>query len=63
MPGTNLKFLICCNTAPEFYSLIVKTKQFTDLTGITVEWGSNAVREPSRMNHEGRRGEVTPPMT
>lgn len=38
--GTNLKFLICCNSAPQFYSLAEKTKQFTDLTGITVEWGS-----------------------
>lgn len=38
--GTNLKFLICCNSAPQFYSLNEKTKQFTELTGITVEWGS-----------------------
>lgn len=38
--GTKLKFLICCNSAPQFYSLAEKSKQFTDLTGITVEWGS-----------------------
>ncbi|HEX9114683.1 MAG TPA: hypothetical protein VGA61_01335, partial [Anaerolineae bacterium] len=38
--GTKLKFLICCNTAQQFYSLNEKTKQFTDLTGITVEWGN-----------------------
>ncbi len=38
--GTHLKFLICCNTASQFYSLNEKTQQFTDLTGITVEWGT-----------------------
>ncbi len=38
--GTKLKFLICCNSAPQFFSLSEKTKQFTDLTGITVEWGA-----------------------
>ncbi len=38
--GTKLKFLICCNSAPQFYSLNEKSKQFTEMTGITVEWGS-----------------------
>ncbi len=37
--GTKLKFLICCNTAQQFFSLAQKTKEFTDLTGIEVEWG------------------------
>lgn len=37
--GTNLNFLICCNTATQFASLIDKTtKQFTAMTGITVKW-------------------------
>ncbi len=38
--GTKLKFLICCNTAQQFYSLIQKTADFTKLTGIQVEWGN-----------------------
>ncbi|MBN9387495.1 MAG: sugar ABC transporter substrate-binding protein [Chloroflexi bacterium] len=37
--GTNLNFLICCNTATQFASLIDKTtKEFTAMTGITVKW-------------------------
>ena len=38
--GTKLKFLICCNTAQQFYSLAQKTADFTALTGIEVEWGN-----------------------
>lgn len=38
--GTKLKFLICCNTAQQFYSLAQKTSEFTALTGIEVEWGN-----------------------
>ena len=37
--GTTLKFLICCHNVGQFYSLDEKSKQFTDLTGIKVEWG------------------------
>lgn len=37
--GTNLNFLICCNTATQFASLIDKTnKEFTAMTGISVKW-------------------------
>jgi len=38
--GTKLKFLICCNTAQQFFSLAQKTSEFTALTGIEVEWGN-----------------------
>ena len=38
--GTKLKFLICCNTAQQFFSLAQKTTEFTALTGIEVEWGN-----------------------
>ncbi len=38
--GTELQFLICCNTAPQFASLAAKTEaEFTEMTGITVTWG------------------------
>lgn len=37
--GTQLNFLICCNTATQFASLIDKTnKEFTAMTGISVKW-------------------------
>jgi multiple sugar transport system substrate-binding protein len=38
--GTNLQFLICCNTAPQFASAAVKgAAEFTAMTGISVSWG------------------------
>lgn len=38
--GTDLQFLICCNTAPQFASLAAKTAdEFTEMTGISVSWG------------------------
>ncbi len=38
--GTELQFLVCCNTAPQFASLAAKTdSEFTEMTGITVTWG------------------------
>lgn len=37
--GTKLKFLVCCPTAQQFYSLNQKSNEFTDMTGISVEWG------------------------
>lgn len=38
--GTELQFLICCNTAPQFASLAAKTDaEFTEMTGIRVSWG------------------------
>jgi multiple sugar transport system substrate-binding protein len=37
--GTNLKFLICCATAAQFIAGTERTKEFTEMTGITVEWG------------------------
>lgn len=37
--GTKLKFLICCKSAAQFYLLSQKSKTFTELTGIEVDWG------------------------
>ena len=38
--GTQLKFLICCSTAPQFASAAVKgAAEFTAMTGISVSWG------------------------
>ena len=38
--GTELKFLICCSTAPQFASAAVKgADEFTAMTGISVSWG------------------------
>ncbi len=38
--GTQLKFLICCSTAPQFASAAVKgAAEFTEMTGISVSWG------------------------
>ena len=38
--GTQLKFLICCSTAPQFASAAVKgADEFTAMTGISVSWG------------------------
>lgn len=37
--GTELNFLICCETAPQFASLANRSnEEFTDLTGISVTW-------------------------
>lgn len=39
--GTELSFLICCHDAPQFADLEALTKsEFTELSGISVEWGS-----------------------
>ncbi len=38
--GTELQFLICCSTAPQFASAAVKgANEFTEMTGISVSWG------------------------
>lgn len=38
--GTELNFLICCNTAAQFHALDLKTAaEFTPMTGISVKWG------------------------
>ena len=38
--GAELKFLICCSTAPQFASAAVKgADEFTAMTGISVSWG------------------------
>ena len=43
--GTQLKFLICCSTAPQFASAAVKgAAEFTAMTGISVSWGRSALR-------------------
>ena len=37
--GTELNFLICCETAPQFASLAKRSnEEFTELTGISVTW-------------------------
>ena len=36
--GTELNFLICCATAPQFAALNKRSEEFTELTGITVNW-------------------------
>lgn len=36
--GTELNFLICCATAPQFAALNARGTEFTELTGITVNW-------------------------
>jgi multiple sugar transport system substrate-binding protein len=36
--GTEISFLLCCHDAPQFGHLIEKTAEFTDLTGIEVEF-------------------------
>jgi multiple sugar transport system substrate-binding protein len=36
--GTELNFLICCATAPQFAALDARSAEFTELTGITVNW-------------------------
>lgn len=38
--GTKLKFLICCQSAAQFFLLNQKSIAFTELTGIEVEWGN-----------------------
>lgn len=38
--GTELNFLICCNTAAQFHALdVLSNSEFYDLTGIKVAWG------------------------
>ena len=37
--GTELNFLICCATAPQFAALNARSAEFTEMTGITVNWG------------------------
>ncbi len=38
--GTELNFLICCSTAPQFASAAAKgAAEFTEMTGISVSWG------------------------
>ena len=37
--GTKLKFLICCKAAAQFFLLSEKSKAFTEMTGIEVDWG------------------------
>lgn len=36
--GTSLSFLLCCHDAPQFAGLIEKTDDFTEMTGIEVEF-------------------------
>lgn len=43
--GTELNFLICCATAPQFASLNKRSEEFTELTGITVNWGDTPFAE------------------
>lgn len=38
--GTELNFLICCTAVAQFAALIERTEEFTDLTGITVNWSN-----------------------
>ncbi len=38
--GTELNFLICCTAVAQFAALIERTQEFTDLTGITVNWSN-----------------------
>lgn len=38
--GTELNFLICCTAVAQFAALIERTQEFTELTGITVNWSN-----------------------
>src|SRR4028119_2232212 len=38
--GTELNFLICCTAVAQFAALIERTEEFTELTGITVNWSN-----------------------
>ena len=38
--GTKLNFLICCQSAAQFFLLMQKSIGFTELTGIEVTWGN-----------------------
>lgn len=38
--GTHIRFLTCCTAVPQFAALNERTKQFTERTGITVEWSN-----------------------
>lgn len=38
--GTELNFLICCTPVAQFAALIERTQEFTELTGITVNWSN-----------------------
>jgi multiple sugar transport system substrate-binding protein len=43
--GTELNFLICCATAPQFAALNKRSEEFTELTGITVNWADSPFGE------------------
>ncbi|MEM7535394.1 MAG: sugar ABC transporter substrate-binding protein [Chloroflexota bacterium] len=43
--GTELNFLICCATAPQFAALNKRSAEFTELTGISVTWGDSPYGE------------------
>ncbi len=43
--GVELNFLICCATAPQFAALNKRSEEFTELTGITVNWGDSPFGE------------------
>lgn len=43
--GVELNFLICCATAPQFAALNARSAEFTELTGITVNWGDSPFGE------------------
>ena len=38
--GTELNFLICCTAVAQFAALIERTEEFTEMTGITVNWSN-----------------------
>ena len=38
--GTKLQYLSCCNTAGQFVGLIKRSQEFTEMTGIEVQWGT-----------------------
>ena len=38
--GTELNFLICCTAVAQFAALIERTEEFTELTGVTVNWSN-----------------------
>ncbi|KAA3661958.1 MAG: sugar ABC transporter substrate-binding protein [Chloroflexi bacterium] len=43
--GTELNFLICCATAPQFAALNKRSAEFTELTGITINWADSPFSE------------------
>ncbi|MFC7743129.1 ABC transporter substrate-binding protein [Nocardiopsis composta] len=38
--GAHIRFLNCCDTIPQFAALRERTEEFTERTGITVEWAN-----------------------